>query len=86
MNNKIKKFNHFLADIREIDPVIEAIKAAFNTIFESTEDAVEKLKEKVPKTSAETEEELPTEEEEGSKNKSYSPFDDPIEEHESFGS
>jgi hypothetical protein len=83
MNNKIKQFNHFLTDIIKTDPIIEAIQAAFNIIFESTEDVVDKLKNKVPKTPEKTEE-LPTEEEEGPKNKSYSPFDDPIEEQESF--
>ena len=49
MNNKIKRFNDFLNEIKENHPVIEAAQTAFNTIFESTtEDAVDKLKQKVP--------------------------------------
>jgi len=49
MNYKIRRFNQFLSDIREESPVIEAIQKAFNVIFESTEDAVETLKNRVPK-------------------------------------
>lgn len=49
MDNKIRRFNQFLSDIREESPVIEAIQKAFNVIFESTEDAVETLKNRVPK-------------------------------------
>lgn len=49
MDNNIRRFNQFLSDIREESPVIEAIQKAFNVIFETTEDAVETLKNRVPK-------------------------------------
>lgn len=49
MDYKIRRFNQFLSDIRDESPVIEAIQKAFNVIFETTEDAVETLKNRVPK-------------------------------------
>ena len=61
MDNNIRRFNQFLSDIRDESPVIEAIQKAFNVIFESTEDAVETLKNRVPKPEKPAISELETE-------------------------
>lgn len=44
----IKQFNNFLNKLKEDEPaLIETIQKAFSMLFESTEDVVERAKEKV---------------------------------------